>query len=86
MTRRPAGRTWTDPKWKGKIGLSNPTKEGATPSALVMIDKYGQQKALDPISKMYNNAKLTYGTPGAEESALARGDTQGTTPRWVRPW
>jgi ABC-type Fe3+ transport system substrate-binding protein len=66
----------TDPKWKGKLGLSDPTQEGATRSTLVMIDKYGQQKALDLVSQMYDNAKLTYSTPGAEESALAGGSVQ----------
>jgi ABC-type Fe3+ transport system substrate-binding protein len=65
-----------DPKWNGKLGLNDPTQEGATRSALVMIQKYGQQKALSLISQMYKNAKLTYNTPGAEESALASGSAE----------
>jgi ABC-type Fe3+ transport system substrate-binding protein len=61
------------PKWKGKIGVSDPTQEGATRSTLVMIKKYGKAKALSLLGQMYRNAKLTYSTPGAEESALASG-------------
>jgi ABC-type Fe3+ transport system substrate-binding protein len=64
------------PKWKGKLGLNDPTQEGSTRSTLVMIKKYGKQKALSLLGQMYRNAKLTYSTPGAEESALASGSTQ----------
>src|ERR1700761_4559070 len=74
LTASQAPTSWADladPKWSGKLGLNDPTQEGATRSALVMIQKYGQQKALSLISQMYKNAKLTYTTPGAEESALA---------------
>jgi ABC-type Fe3+ transport system substrate-binding protein len=65
-----------DPKWAGKLGLNDPTQEGATRSALVMIQKYGKAKALSLISQMYKNAKLTYNTPGTEESALASGSAE----------
>ena len=71
-----APTSWAElasPKWKGKLGLNDPTQEGATRSTLVLIKKYGKQKALSLVAKMYGNAKLTYSTPGAEESALASG-------------
>jgi ABC-type Fe3+ transport system substrate-binding protein len=71
-----APTSWAElasPKWKGKLGLNDPTQEGATRSTLVLIKKYGKQKALGLVAKMYGNAKLTYSTPGAEESALASG-------------
>ena len=71
-----APTSWAElasPKWKGKIGVSDPTQEGATRSTLVMIKKYGKAKALSLLGQMYQNAKLTYSTPGAEESALASG-------------
>lgn len=65
-----------DPKWKGKLGLNDPTQEGATRAALVMIKKYGHSQAMNLETQMYKNAKLTYTTPGAEESALASGSVQ----------
>jgi len=64
------------PKWKGKLGLNDPTQEGATRSTLVMMQKYGKAHALSLVSQMYKNAKLTYNTPGAEESALASGSAE----------
>jgi ABC-type Fe3+ transport system substrate-binding protein len=79
LTASQAPTSWADladPKWNGKLGLSDPTQEGATRSALVMIQKYGKQKALSLISQMYKNAKLTYNTPGTEESALASGSAE----------
>ena len=79
LTASQAPTSWADladPKWNGKLGLNDPTQEGATRSALVMIQKYGKQKALSLISQMYKNAKLTYNTPGTEESALASGSAE----------
>jgi len=74
-----APASWADlanPKWKGKLGLNDPTQEGATRAILVMIKKYGRQRAFSLLHQMYQNAKLTYNTPGAEESALASGSSQ----------
>lgn len=74
-----APKSWkdlADPKWKGKLGMPAPSDEGATRSTLVMIDKYGRQEALKMTAKMYENAKITFNTPGLSESSLASGDTQ----------
>jgi ABC-type Fe3+ transport system substrate-binding protein len=74
-----APTSWADlanPKWKGKLGLNDPTQEGATRAILVMEKKYGKQRAFSMLHQMYQNAKLTYNTPGAEESALASGSSE----------
>lgn len=74
-----APKSWkelADPKWKGKIGMPAPSDEGSTRSTMVLIDKYGQDEALNLTAQMYKNAKLTFNTPGLSESTLASGNTQ----------
>ncbi|MGI9863072.1 extracellular solute-binding protein [Moorella naiadis] len=65
---------FADPKWKGKLALSDPTDETATRHLLVMQKAYGTEKAWDLITKQYQNTVKLFNTPGDMERTIATGE------------
>jgi ABC-type Fe3+ transport system substrate-binding protein len=72
-----APQSWadlTDPKWKGKLGLAEPSISSPVRHFMVLERAYGEQKAWDYELGMYDVGGKTWNTPGEAERALGVGE------------